>query len=375
MMIQKFVITGILCLGLLPAIQANDGEKKVKTTSSRQAKTTGRVKKDGGKVKTAVLRTTTASPAMADRDASPTKGFDGLFENSAALTATVKLNPRAVSYVQNYIEKNSDDLLQLKKWGRPYFNIIDGVLRKKGLPGELKYLAVVESELKASALSRVGAVGPWQLMSSTARDLGLKVTHTRDERRDYYKSTVAASKYLKDLYNEFGDWLLVIAAYNSGPAPIYNAIKRSGSRSFWNMQYYLPAETRNHVKRFIGTHYIFEGEGGITTLTKAETAEQIIAVSRFQASRNLSTAELQHAKSMVVTGKYQSAVIARNVSMEIDEFNRYNPNFDRVMATVNNSYSLKLPSDKMELFMANKYQILNESIQLLLNGASASANK
>lgn len=373
MMIQKFLITGILCLGLLPATQAT-GDKKSKA-DSQQAKTTGKSKKDTGKVKTAVLKNTTQSPAKAGKDASPVSGFNGLFQNSLAITASVRLNPRAVSYVHNYVEKNSEDLLQLRVWGRPYFNMIDGVLRKHGLPGELKYLAVIESELKATALSRVGAVGPWQLMAGTARELGLKVTRGHDERRDFYKSTVAASRYLKDLYNEFGDWLLVIAAYNSGPGYVYSAIRKSGSRNFWNLQYYLPAETRNHVKRFIGTHYIFEGEGGITTLTKAETVEQIAAVSRFQASRNLTAKEMQHAKSQVVTGKYQSAVIARNVSLDIEEFNRYNPNFDRVMATSNNSYDLKLPAEKMEVFMANKYQILNESVQLLLNGASAAADK
>ena len=106
-------------------------------------------------------------------------------------------------------------------------------------------------------------------MPATARALGLKVSKRSDERVDYQKSTHAAARHLKDLYNEFGDWLLVIAAYNGGSGNVYSAIRKSGSRNFWNLQYYLPAESRTHVKKFIGTHYIFEGQGGVTTLTKA----------------------------------------------------------------------------------------------------------
>ncbi|HEY4148094.1 MAG TPA: lytic transglycosylase domain-containing protein, partial [Chitinophagaceae bacterium] len=205
-------------------------------------------------------------------NAAPKKGFKDLFENDGfSNTAGPRLNPRAVSFVKDYIEKNADDLAEMKSWGRPYFNLMDAVLIAHNLPKELKYLAVIESELHKGALSRVGARGPWQLMPGTARLLGLKVNKHIDERINYVKSTQAASKYLIDLYGQFGDWLLVIAAYNCGPAPVLRAMKRSGSSDFWNLQYYLPAESRLHVKRFIGTHYIFEGQGGLTTLTKAET--------------------------------------------------------------------------------------------------------
>ena len=138
------------------------------------------------------------------------------------------------------------------------FNIIDSVFREQGLPLELKYLAVIESDLKSSARSHVGAVGPWQLMPGTARILGLKVTKRVDERKNYYKSTRAAARYLKDLYQEFGDWFLVLAAYNGGPGPVYTAIHKSGSRNFWALQAYLPRESRDHVKKFIATRYFFE---------------------------------------------------------------------------------------------------------------------
>lgn len=283
----------------------------------------------------------------------------------------IRLNPRAIQFVQDYMEKNGDDLRKMKSWARPYFNLIENILKKYGLPAELKYLAVIESELKSTATSWAGAVGPWQLMPETARILGLKVTHSHDERKDYYKSTHAAAKYLRDLYREFGDWLLVIAAYNGGPANVYYAIKKcNGNRNFWNIQYYLPAETRMHVKKFIGTHYIFEGQGSVTTLTKAEVTEQLGVTATYLINRRLTTAELNNAKSMDVSGKYYSAAIAKNIMMDLSEFNRYNPDFDAIMAGADNAYEMKLPADKMELFVANKYIILNESVQMLLSGAT-----
>jgi membrane-bound lytic murein transglycosylase D len=283
----------------------------------------------------------------------------------------IRLNPRAIQFVQDYMEKNGEDLRKMKSWAKPYFNMIDGVLKKYGLPSELKYLAVIESELKSTATSWAGAVGPWQLMPQTARELGLVVNRSIDERKSYTKSTHAAAKYLRDLYREFGDWLLVIAAYNGGPVNVYSAIRRSqGSRNFWKLQNYLPAETRMHVKKFIGTHYIFEGQGSVTTLTKAEVTEQLGVTATHLINRRLTTDELNNAKSIEVSGKYYSAAIIKNIMMESNEFNRYNPDFDAIMASNDNAYDMKLPADKMDLFVANKYIILNESVQMLLNGAT-----
>jgi len=278
----------------------------------------------------------------------------------------IRLNPKAKSFVDDYTKSHRKLLMDMKGWGLPYFNMMDEILEQHGLPVELKYLAVIESKLKSGAVSRVGAVGPWQFMAPTAKDYGLKITKTRDERRDYYKSTHAAAKYLKYLYNEFGDWLLVIAAYNSGPGYVYSAIKKSGSRNFWKLQNYLPTESRNHVKKFISTHYILEGQGGICTLTKEEATEQIGALAGYLLNRNLSAEELDKARTTTISGKYRAVVIAKYVNMDIQEFNRYNPKFDKVISGPENSYDLKLPAEDMEKFVANKYPILNESVQLLL---------
>lgn len=164
-----------------------------------------------------------------------------------------------MKFVHAYIKNNDDCLLTVKHRSEGPFAIIDSVLGHYGLPLELKYLAVIESELKPTALSRVGAKGPWQLMPSTAHVLGLKVNRRADERVNYYKSTRAAARYLKDLHREFKDWLLVLAAYNGGPRPVYRAIRKAHSRNFWVLQRYLPAESRQHVKKFIATAYYFEG--------------------------------------------------------------------------------------------------------------------
>ncbi len=300
----------------------------------------------------------------------PDLGFNELFTVELAATSGVRLNPKAVSFVEDYMEKNTSNLMKLKEWGRPYFNMMDAILAQHNLPAELKYLAIIESRLKSSAVSWAGAVGPWQFMPATARGYGLVVNKSRDDRKDYRKSTHAAARYLKNLYNEFGDWLLVIAAYNGGPGVVYNAIKKSKSRNFWDLQYHLPAESRNHVKKFIGTHYIFEGQGGITTLTKAEAYQQIEASASHMLKRNLTEEELSNASTAHISGKYHSAIIAKNVLMEHKEFMRYNPEFDRLILG-DDDYELKLPEDKMALFNANKYQILNESVNLLLNSSTA----
>jgi hypothetical protein len=160
-------------------------------------------------------------------------------------------------FADAYIRSNDESLAAVRQRSKRPFVIIDSILTSYDLPAELRYLAVIESDLKTTATSRVGAKGPWQLMSVTARDLGLNVNRRSDERTNYYKSTKAAALYLRDLHNQFKDWLLVLAAYNAGPLPVLRAIHRSHSRNFWVLQRYLPAESRQHVKRFLATAYYF----------------------------------------------------------------------------------------------------------------------
>lgn len=129
---------------------------------------------------------------------------------------------------------------------------------------------MIESELTSKAFSRSRAAGPWQIMEEEARSRGLKINEGVDKRINFTKSTHAAAKIMKDLYNEFHDWPLVIAAYNCGNGRVRQAIRKSASRNYWNLCAYLPLETRGHVKRFIATHYFFEGSGGLPKLTASE---------------------------------------------------------------------------------------------------------
>jgi membrane-bound lytic murein transglycosylase D len=219
---------------------------------------------------------------------------------------TIRLNAHAVKFVADYARKNGEDLELARRRSALCFTMMDSVLNMYGIPSELKYLAVVESNLDRKAVSQVGAVGPWQLMPTTAKILGLKIKRKYDERTYYAKSTEAAAIYLRDLHNEFHDWLLVVAAYNSGPGPVYTAIHKSGSRNFWKMQQYLPEETRAHVKRFIGTHYYFEGKGSVVTLTKSELNQFKKATAAYYEKKNMAS----KAKNKKGNGTENSVIIS-----------------------------------------------------------------
>jgi peptidoglycan lytic transglycosylase D len=161
-------------------------------------------------------------------------------------------------FVRKYLELHNKTLGSVQTNSTKPFSLIDEVLTQKKLPKELKYLAVIESALNHNAVSHAGAVGPWQLMAETARMMGLSVNRRQDDRRDWAKSTSAATKYLELLYSQLNDWLLVIAAYNSGPTPVQRAIALTGSHNFWDIKQYLPRETQGHVLAFIATASIFE---------------------------------------------------------------------------------------------------------------------
>jgi membrane-bound lytic murein transglycosylase D len=293
--------------------------------------------------------------------ANPKTAFKDLFETSSSESYEVKLNPQAVSFVQSYMVANSNKLNAMKSWGKRHFDMMDNVLNRYGIPTELKYLAVIESDLKTHAVSWAGAVGPWQFMPETARLMGLAVNKRVDERKDFTKSTHAAARYLNNLYKLYNDWLLVIAAYNGGPGKVNAAIKKSGSRNFWKLQNHLPAESRKHVKKFIATHYIMEGDGSLATLTRQET-DALKIEPKSVADVSTSTAGIEVTP---ITGKYNSHVMAQTLQMDLNEFNKLNPGFDKQMAS-SGSYNLRLPSEKVLVFQASKPQILEKSIKLML---------
>lgn len=301
-------------------------------------------------------------------------GFKSLFANNsfdASKPYDSQLNPRAVSFVQEYIRKQGKELERMRSWGKPYFDLYDKILSSFGIPKEMKYLSVIESHLVSGLVSWAGAVGPWQIMPDEAKRYGLR-TGSVDERMDFKKSTQVAARLMKELYGEFGDWLLVVAAYNGGAGRVRQAIRRSGSKNFWDLQYDLPEETRNHVKKFIGTHYIFEGTGGWTTMTAAETqAQKAVLATGSNTPSQLSSDEIDNSTLIEVSGRYNSSVIADNLQMDINQFYIWNPGFDRTLAE-GKKYSMRLMKDKAALFEARKGDLLMESVKALLEGSTAS---
>lgn len=160
------------------------------------------------------------------------------------------------SYLRAYLTYGIRDTEYLLGRAVMYFPIFEHYIQLYDLPDGLKYLPLIESRLRPVATSTVGAAGLWQFMSPTARSKGLRIDGYVDERRDPYKSTQAALKYLSELYDRFGKWELALAAYNCGSGRVRKAIRYAGSDDFWKILRYLPRETRNYVPRFIAATYV-----------------------------------------------------------------------------------------------------------------------
>ncbi len=317
-------------------------------------------------------RDVNANAAFADSTLSDKNGFKSLFSNNnfdASKPYATQLNPRAISFVQEYVRKQGKELERMKSWGKPYFDLYDNILVLYGLPKEMKYLSVIESHLSSGLVSWAGAVGPWQLMPDEARRFGLRTGNT-DDRMDYYKSTHVAAKLMKELYEEFGDWLLVVAAYNGGSGRVRQAIRKAGSRDFWSLQYYLPEETRNHVKKFIGTHYVMEGSGGWTTLTAGETLVQKANAAKPE-EVVLSVEETANTAVLEISGRYNSVIVANSLIIDIGQFNKWNPGFDKNLSA-GKKYPMRLQKDKVVLFEARKESLLMQSVRALIEGTVVS---
>jgi len=167
-------------------------------------------------------------------------------------------------YVQNYIDiytRHKDEMGRVIGLAQYYFPIYEKAFREAGIPEEIEYLSIVESKLDPTAVSRVGATGPWQFMPATAKLYGLNMDSFVDDRRDPIQASYAAAAYLKDAYMEFGDWLLAIASYNCGKSNVERAIEKAGALDFWAIRQYLPTETRNYVPAYIATAYVMNYAG------------------------------------------------------------------------------------------------------------------
>jgi len=174
-----------------------------------------------------------------------------------------------------------------------YFPIYEKAFREAGIPEEIKYLSIVESKLDPTAVSRVGATGPWQFMPATAKLYGLNMDSYVDDRRDPIQASYAAAAYLKDAYMEFGDWLLAIASYNCGKSNVERAIAKAGAMDFWSVRQYLPLETRGYVPAYIAVSYVmnYAGKHNITPQTwNLSMHTDTVLVDRFVSLSNVSRA-------------------------------------------------------------------------------------
>ena len=174
-----------------------------------------------------------------------------------SITKTVPLPYN--EYVQQYIDiyaKRKDLFGKMMGLSNYYFPIFDKALKDFDIPQEIKYLTIVESQMNPHAISRVGATGIWQFMFGTGKAYGLKMDNFVDERKDPIQASYAAAQYFRDAYEELGDWLLAIAAYNCGKGAVARAMIKADSRDFWEIRQFLPKETRNYVPAFIAAVYV-----------------------------------------------------------------------------------------------------------------------
>ena len=238
-----------------------------------------------------------------------------------------------------------------------YMPIFEEALEAYNMPLELRYLPIIESALNPKAVSRVGATGLWQFMLTTARDYGLTVNNYVDERRDPVKSSYAAARYLSDLYKVFGDWSLVIAAYNCGPANINKAIHRAnGEKDYWKIYPYLPRETRGYVPAFIAANYVMN-----------YYCEHNICPMRSQLPEKTDT--------VVVSQNVHLAQIAAVLGCDVEQLRSLNPSYrrDMVPGLTAPSAIRMLPTDAVRFidlqdsifnYNADKYMTKRDEVEI-----------
>jgi membrane-bound lytic murein transglycosylase D len=267
-------------------------------------------------------------------------------------------NSTVQGFIDLYAVRRKDVTAKVLGLSQLYFPMIEEHLTKYNIPLELKYLAIVESALNPTALSRVGAGGLWQFMPGTGKLYGLNITSYQDERFDPYKSTEAACKYLKFLYDTFDDWQLALAAYNSGPGNVNKAIRRSGGKKdFWSIKPYLPKETQGYVPAFIAVNYIMNHPAEYNLYPKKPlvTCYEVDTVD--------------------VKSRVDFAAMSKIIGMSVEDIAYLNGTY-KLKQIPDNGYRhyLTLPISKVGLFLANEPLIYAQSAIVIETPPSALAN-
>ena len=259
--------------------------------------------------------------------------------------------------VQKFIDRYSNELRNavgiMLGASNFYMPIFEQALETYNLPLELKYLPVIESGLNPKAVSRVGATGLWQFMLATAKNYGLEINSLLDERCDPIKSSYAAANYLSDLYRIFGDWNLVIAAYNCGPDKLTQAIHRAGgSKDYWKIYPYLPRETRGYVPAFIAANYImnYYCEHNICPMTTDLPAKT---------------------DTVLVNRDVHFKQIAQVLNMDEELVRSLNPQYRKdIVIGYTKPSTLRLPVDKINSFIDQEDSVYAYNADILLTKRS-----
>lgn len=289
-----------------------------------------------------------------DRDADTRKTVE--FEDRDYIDRLQKLptviempfNPIVRSFIKMYVERKKGLVESMLGLGLYYMPIFEEALDKYGLPLELRNLAVIESALNPNAVSKAGATGLWQFMTPTAQGEGLEINSLIDERRDPYRSSDAAARYLKKLYNTYNDWSLAIAAYNCGPGNVNKALRRAGGgkRDFWEIYRFLPAETRDYIPAFIAANYAM-------AYYKDHNIAPVLA------SRPIVV------DSVHVTRRVHFQQISDVLDIPLEEIRTLNPQYraDIIPGDIR-PYSLVLPNLQALNYLANEDSIVNHNAEL-----------